>query len=48
VAREAEIEPGPELGRVIAELQEAAYAGEVRDRDEAVELARRLRQNAQR
>ena len=48
LAREAEIEPGPELGRVIAELQEAAYAGEVRDRDEAVELARRLRQNAQR
>jgi poly(A) polymerase len=48
LAREAEIEPGPELGRVIAELQEAAYAGEVGDRDEAVELARRLRQNAQR
>jgi poly(A) polymerase len=48
LAREAEIEPGPELGRVIAELQEAAYAGEVRDRGEAVQLARRLRQNAQR
>ena len=48
LAREAEIEPGPELGRVIAELQEAAYAGEVGDRAEAVELARRLRQNAQR
>jgi poly(A) polymerase len=47
LAREAEIEPGPELGRVIAELQEAAYAGEVRDRGAAVELARRLRQNAQ-
>ena len=39
------IEPGPELGRLLAELQEAAYAGEVDDRDEAVELARRLRQN---
>jgi hypothetical protein len=31
---------------VIAELQEAAYAGEVTDRDQAVELARRLRDNA--
>jgi poly(A) polymerase len=48
LAREAGIEPGPELGRVIAELQEAAYAGEIAGRDEAVELARRLRQNAQR
>ena len=42
------IEPGPELGRILAELQEAAYAGEIADRDDAVELARRLRQNAQR
>ena len=40
------IEPGPELGRLIAELEEAAYAGEVTDRDQAVELARRLRDNA--
>jgi poly(A) polymerase len=48
LAREAGIEPGPELGRVIAELQEAAYAGEIAGRDEAVELARRLRQNVQR
>jgi poly(A) polymerase len=48
LAREAGIEPGPELGRVIAELQEALYAGEIAGRDEAVDLARRLRQNAQR
>jgi putative nucleotidyltransferase with HDIG domain len=48
LAREAGIEPGPELGRVIAELQEAAYAGEIADRDEVVELARRLRQNVNR
>jgi putative nucleotidyltransferase with HDIG domain len=48
LAREAGIEPGPELGRVIAELQEAAYAGEIADRDEVVELARRLRQNVKR
>ena len=48
LARELGIEPGPELGRLLAELEEAAYAGEVTGRDEAVELARRLRQNAQR
>jgi poly(A) polymerase len=48
LARELGIEPGPELGRLLAELEEAAYAGEVTDRDKAVELARRLRQNAQR
>jgi len=46
LAREAGIEPGPELGRVIEELREAAYAGEIEDRDDAVELARRLRHNA--
>ena len=46
LARELGIEPGPELGRLIAELREAAYAGEVTDRDQAVELARRLRDNA--
>jgi putative nucleotidyltransferase with HDIG domain len=40
------IEPGPELGRLLAELEEAAYAGEVEDRAGAVELARRLRDNA--
>ena len=45
LAREAGIEPGPELGRVIAELQEAMYAGEIASREEAVDLARRLRQN---
>jgi len=46
LAREAGIEPGPELGRVLAELQEAAYAGEIENREDAVELARRLRHNA--
>ena len=45
LAREAGIEPGPELGRVLGELQEAAYAGEIESREEAVALARRLRQN---
>ena len=46
LASEAGIEPGPELGRVLAELREAAYAGEIADRDDAIELARRLRHNA--
>jgi poly(A) polymerase len=46
LAREAGIEPGPELGRVLEELREAAYAGEIEDRDDAVDLARRLRHNA--
>jgi poly(A) polymerase len=46
LAREAGIEPGPELGRVLEELREAAYAGEIENRDDAVELARRLRHNA--
>jgi poly(A) polymerase len=48
LAEELGIEPGPELGRILAELQEAAYAGEIAHRGEVVELARRLRQNAQR
>jgi poly(A) polymerase len=48
LARELGIEPGPELGRILAELQEAAYAGAIADRHDAVEFARRLRQNAQR
>ena len=42
LARELGIEPGPELGRLLAELTEAAYAGEVTTRDEAVALGRRL------
>jgi poly(A) polymerase len=39
------IEPGPELGRLLAELEEAAYAGEISGRDDAIELGRRLRDN---
>jgi hypothetical protein len=31
---------------VLDELREAAYAGEIEDRDDAVELARRLRHNS--
>jgi putative nucleotidyltransferase with HDIG domain len=47
LALELGIDPGPELGRILAELEEAAYADEIENRDQAVELARRLRQNAQ-
>jgi poly(A) polymerase len=46
LAAEIGIEPGPELGRLLAELEEAAYAGEVGSREQAVELGRRLRDNA--
>ena len=46
LARELGIEPGPELGRLLAGLEEAAYAGEIADRDDAVEAARRLRHNS--
>jgi len=46
LAAELGIEPGPELGRLLADLEEAVYAGEVADRAQAVELARRLRDNA--
>jgi poly(A) polymerase len=42
LARELGIEPGPELGRLLAELTEAAYAGEVTTRDEALAAGRRL------
>lgn len=32
--------PGPEVGRLLAELEEASFAGEVGNREEAVEYAR--------
>ena len=45
LARELGIEPGPALGRLLAELEEAAYAGEIAGREDAVELGRRLSNN---
>jgi tRNA nucleotidyltransferase/poly(A) polymerase len=45
LARELDIEPGPELGALLAELAEARYTGEATTPEEAVALARRLRQN---
>jgi len=45
LAGELGIAPGPELGELLAALEEAVYAGEVTDRAQAVEHARRMRQN---
>ena len=42
LAAELGIQPGPELGRIIAEVEAAVYTGEVADRDGAVAYARRL------
>jgi poly(A) polymerase len=35
------IEPGPQLGRLLGEIEAAAFAGEVETREDAIELARR-------
>ncbi len=43
LARELGMEPGPELGRLLAELEQAAYEGTAATREQAVALARRLR-----
>jgi poly(A) polymerase len=43
LASELGIEPGPELGRLLGEIEAAVFAGEVSTRDEAVDLARRIR-----
>jgi putative nucleotidyltransferase with HDIG domain len=48
LAEELGIEPGPDLGRLLAELEEASYAGEVTTANQAVEYARRLRENSAR
>jgi poly(A) polymerase len=45
LAAELGIERGPEIGRLLGELEEAAFAGEITTRAEALELARRLRHN---
>src|SRR5919197_904281 len=42
LAAELGIAPGPELGRLLAELAEAQFAGEVTTRDEALRFARTL------
>ncbi len=45
LARALDLAPGPELGRLLAELEAAVYAGEVDDRDQAVDYARRILDN---
>ena len=45
LAAQLDIEPGPELGRLLAGIEEAAYAGEVGSRDQALDYARSLRDN---
>ena len=48
LAAELGIEQGPELGRLLDQLAEAAYAGEATDRQQAIDLARTLRHNVER
>jgi hypothetical protein len=43
LAAELGIEPGPELGELLGEIEAAQYAGEVASRDQAVEFARSRR-----
>jgi putative nucleotidyltransferase with HDIG domain len=45
LARELDIPPGPEIGALLARLEEAAFAGEADTREDAIALARRLREN---
>jgi poly(A) polymerase len=40
LVRELGLEPGPPVGRLLAELAEAQFAGEIRTREEALALAR--------
>jgi poly(A) polymerase len=42
LARELGLEPGPELGRLLEELRAETFAGEISDRDEALERAKQL------
>ena len=45
LAGELGIEPGPEIGRLLDRLREARFTGEAGTRAQAVEFARRLRDN---
>ena len=42
LARAVGLTPGPQIGRVLAELEEASFAGEIASADEAIEWAREL------
>jgi putative nucleotidyltransferase with HDIG domain len=45
LAEQLGLEPGPEIGRLLAALREARFTGEAETPEEAVEFARRLRDN---
>jgi len=45
LARQLGIKPGPEIGRLLERLREASFTGEARTPEEALALARRLREN---
>jgi poly(A) polymerase len=45
LAGELDMAPGPEIGALLARLEEAAFTGEATTRDEAIAFARRLREN---
>ncbi|MFL5892201.1 MAG: HD domain-containing protein [Solirubrobacterales bacterium] len=47
LAAELGIDPGPELGHIIGEVEGAVYAGEVSGRDDAVAFARQLMSRAE-
>lgn len=40
-----EVGPGPEIGEIITELREAMFSGEVRNKEEAKELVKRINYN---
>jgi poly(A) polymerase len=42
LAREVGLRPGRELGRILAELEEASFAGEITSREQAIAVARSL------
>jgi poly(A) polymerase len=45
LVEELGMEPGPALGEVLAQLRQARFTGEASTREEALQLARRLRDN---
>ena len=42
LARALDLRPGPELGRILAELEAATFAGEISGPEQAIERARQL------
>ena len=42
LARALDLRPGPELGRILAELEAASFAGEISGADQAIERAREI------